>query len=365
MRVVFIHPFFNRYARGIERFTANISSSLARQDISVDIITWRWPKQIMWSELDPRVQLQAFPTSRFYAAKAIVPVYTLHLLRHLYDMIYIQFADYGEAVTLNALKHFNRCQPYTIVLHYPVSQVPHRYRAMREAGLHDRAANIIAVSQHVAREAEAYWGRRSTVISHGVDAERFRPDAIQRARIRQQIGISNDVPMLLTVSALEERKGVQWVLKALPYLARRFPEIIYVIVGDGPYGPRLSQLAGELKVEPFVRWIPSTPDVTGYYQASDIKLILSKGEASSIVTLEALASGLPVIASQNPPFDELISSDWGLQVDEEDTQQLVQSVTALLVNAELRHELGVAGRRHIHQYHSWDQIARAYRQLIL
>ena len=108
MKIAFLHPFLYRYPRGIERYTINLGTALVRQDTAVDILTWRWPEPLSWSELEPRVTVRTFPTSRYYAANLVVPFYVLALMRNRYDMLYIHFADYGEAPALRLLRQFRR-----------------------------------------------------------------------------------------------------------------------------------------------------------------------------------------------------------------------------------------------------------------
>jgi glycosyltransferase involved in cell wall biosynthesis len=80
--------------------------------------------------------------------------------------------------------------------------------------------------------------------------------------------------------------------------------------------------------------------------------------------LEYAASGLPVITSRHPPFDELVRREWARMVDEENATALTNMIDCLLANADLRSTMGRAGRAWVEQHHSWDQVARDYRALI-
>lgn len=364
MRLAFIHPFLFRYARGIERYTVNLSSALAVHDAEVDIVTWRWSNPLRWDELARQINVQIIPTSRYFAAWLAAPLIARHLLRNRYDMVYIHFADYGESLALRLLKRMKRQPPFTIVLHYPYSQVPHRYHSFVRSGLVQDAQQIVAVSQFVAAEARPVLGRSPVVISHGVDTERFRSDPSTRENVRDRLGIPHDAPILLSVSALEERKGMQWMLHALPDLARQRPSIRYLIVGDGPFGAALQRLTDELGLQQYVHFVPATPDVAPFYQAADALVILAKGEASSLVTLEALACELPVLASIHPPFGELIQPTWGRQVDERDSQAIASSLGEMLQDRNRLAVMGRQGRAHILAEHTWPMIASRYGSLL-
>src|SRR5260370_17935723 len=118
LRVTFIHPFLFRYARGIERYTFNLANELARRGVEVHLVTWKWPQPLKIDEIDSSIRIHRLPTSRYFAAKAIVPFYLWHLLRHRYDFVWIAFAGYGEAEALR----LSRIQPFRILFHYPLPQ---------------------------------------------------------------------------------------------------------------------------------------------------------------------------------------------------------------------------------------------------
>ncbi len=333
LRVTFIHPFLFRYARGIERYTFNLANELARRGVEVHLITWKWPQPLKIDEIDSSIRIHRLPTSRYFAAKVIVPFYVQHLSKQAYDFVWIAFAGYGEAEALRLARR----QPFGIVFHYPLAQVPHRYREFKRYGLAHRAEQIVSVSQYVADGVREFFGRESAVIHHGVDAQRFKPDEEMRRVKRKELGVG-DAPLLVTAAALEERKGIQWVIRALPKVLERFPESIYLVLGGGQYRDSLEQLTSNLGIQSHVRFMGEQEDVTPFYQSADVSLILSRGEASSLSALESLACEVPVIAARRPPFDELIRDEYGVLVDEEDPGAVALVVETLLADPERRRE---------------------------
>ena len=359
LRVAFIHPFLFRYARGIERYVFNLANHLTQRGVDVDLVTWNWPAPLKIDLLNPRVKIKKLPTSRYFATKAIVPFYVQHLHKQRYDFVWIAFAGYGEAESLR----FVRKQPFGIVFHYPLAQVPHRYREFQRHGLAQRAALMVSVSQYVATGVQEFFGTTSTVIHHGVDTERFRPDEERRRAKREELGVG-DGPLLVTAAALEERKGIQWLLRALPKILKRFPDAIYLILGGGDYRNVLEELANELGVQAHVRFMGEQEDVTPFYEAADISLILSRGEASSLSALESLACEVPVIAARRPPFDELISDEYGVLVDEEDADAVAGVVVRLLGDPAARRAMGETGRLQMKEKFTWERAAEEYVQVM-
>lgn len=360
MRAAFVHPFLFRYARGIERYTFNLANALARQNVQVDILTWRWDKPIQTDALDTWVRVWVMPTARYFAAQAVVPFYLNQLRRGRYDYVWIFFAGYGEAEAL-ALA---RGQRFGIVLHYPYEQVPHRYREFRRYGLAKRAADIVAVSRYVADGAREALGRASTVIHHGVDTSRFKPDAMVRARVRGEWGTAPGAPLLVTAAALEERKGMQYVLAALPAVREEFPDVRYVIAGEGPYRGALEAQIQALGLGGCVELRGAQADTAPLYQAADAALILARGEASSLTALEAMACELPVIAARRQPLDELVTPECGVLVEETDAGQVSAAIRALLASPEQRREMGRAGRERVRNEFTWERAAEQYAALM-
>lgn len=359
MKVAFIHPFLFRYPRGIERYTFNLANELARREIETHLLTWKWRPSLQIDELDERVQVRQLPTSRYLAAQAIVPFYVAHLLKHRYDFVWLAFAGYGEAEALMLA----RGQRFGIVFHYPLAQVPHRYREFKRYSLAQRAAKIVSVSDYVALGVREFFRRDSTVIHHGVNPDRFKHDEEKRGTVRKELGVG-EAPLLVTAAALEERKGIQWVLRALPKILERFPETIYLVLGGGGYRAVLEKLAADLGVQTHVHFLGEQQDVTPFYQAADISLILARGEASSLAALESLACETPVIASRRPPFSELISSDYGILVNEEDVSAVARAVEQLLGSDELRRVMGERGRACVRERFTWQRAAEQYMQVM-
>lgn len=301
MKIAIIHPFLFRYARGIERYVLALGRAFSDAGASVTLLTWRWPQPLALDTPDERVRVRQLADSRYGRALLAAPFYAWHLARARFDHVLLFWADYGEAQAVACADRARR-QRITAVLHYPYAAAPHRYESFRRSGLARRADHVVAVSGYVAASTRTAWGRASTVIGHGVDTCRFRPNPAVRVAVRQHLGLAPDVPLLVTTAALEPRKGVARVLGALPEL----PDVQYVIAGDGPERKRLVALAADLGVNERVHLLGALPNVAPLLQAADAFVLLATGEASSLSTLEALACGLPVLVSDEPPFDELV-----------------------------------------------------------
>jgi glycosyltransferase involved in cell wall biosynthesis len=359
MRIAFIHPFLYRYPRGIERFLFNLANGLARQNVEVEILTWHWPEPISIDTLAPGVRAHVLPTSRYFAAQCIVPWYASYLLRGKYDFAWIFFAGYGEAESL-ALASLVRDVRYGVTLHYPYSQVPHRYREFRRLGCIRRARRVVATSQLVADGVQEAFGLPSQIIRTGVDNSRFQRRPGDREAARSALGLDQQDAVILTVAALESRKGVQHVLQALPAIRARQPRVKYVVLGEGPHRPELEREIAQRGLGDVAVLAGSTGDVLPYYRAADVFALLSHGEAAPIAPLEALAMELPIVVARQRPWDELVTGEWGVMVREDDPAAVAAALDAFLSNPARAQAAGAAGQRLVCQEFSWDRIARQY-----
>jgi phosphatidyl-myo-inositol dimannoside synthase len=359
MRVAFIHPFLFRYPRGIERFLINLANALVRRGIDVHIITWRWPNPVQIGTLDPKVKVHMMPTSRYYAATLMVPLYIWHAINHDYDFIWVFFAGYGESDAITLVSKFRHLR-YGVILHYPFAEVPHRYKELKRSRFAEKAHIIVSVSDFVAEGVRQVFGYETVIIPSAVDANHFKPDDAMRRYHRANLGVEDGEPVLLSVAALEERKGVQHVIDALPALLQSHPRAKYFVVGDGPYRAVLEQQILSLGLSENVMLLGVTNDVMPYYNSADLFLLLSHGEASPIAPLEAMASELPVIVANQQPFDEMVGREEGVLVDERDATQVADAINVLLLNSELRRSMGEAGRRHVLANYTWERISDCY-----
>ncbi|MFN5167366.1 MAG: glycosyltransferase [Pseudomonadota bacterium] len=142
---------------------------------------------------------------------------------------------------------------------------------------------------------------RTRVVGNGVDLLRFAPQP--RAACRERLGLPADAPVLVTVGGLVERKGFHRVIELLPALRMRWPGLHYLVVGgpspEGDWTARLQAQVRELGLQDCVRFTgPLEPDaLAGVLSAADVFVLPTRNEGWANVLLEAMACGLPVVAT--------------------------------------------------------------------
>jgi glycosyltransferase involved in cell wall biosynthesis len=362
MKIAILHPFLFRLSRGIERFTISLSYELSKMHISVDLLTWRSSNPVAWEPLPSGVRSYQMPALRYFESKAAVFFYFYRLLVGKYDWVVVYFAGYGESEALTFLRRFRRHKT-CIVFHFPCEHVPHRYKEFRRYRLVEKADALVAVSDYVAAGVRKTFGRECSVIHNGVNPDAFTPNEELRREGRNLLGLQGESPVLITLSALEERKGIQWVIRALPILLQEFPDVVYIVLGEGRYRQSLEQECRQLGVTNAVRLLGSSDRVVTYLGAADLGCLLSEGEAMAISLLEYMAMELPVVTSTHRPFDQFVRPDWGVTVDEHNSPEVARVVSELLRDRTLRITMGKRGREEVLKNYTWSRVARKYADL--
>jgi glycosyltransferase involved in cell wall biosynthesis len=154
--------------------------------------------------------------------------------------------------------------------------------------------------------------------------------------LMKHYGLTPEQPIILTVCRLapsEQYKGYDTVLRALPEIRRRVPNVHYIIVGQGDDRARVESLIEQLSLKGVVTLAGYVPDseLSDYYNLCDIFAMPSKAEGFGIVYLEALACGKPVLAgNKDGSRDALADGELGLLVDPDDTAEIAAEIIGVL-----------------------------------
>lgn len=226
---------------------------------------------------------------------------------------------------------------------------------------------VVANSQNTARLLRERWPvdeTRLAVLNPGVDAQRFVP-AEHDERVRQSLGWSGR-RVVLTVGRLQIRKGHDMLIRALPAIARRVPNVLYAIVGDGGERQRLEKLVEELGVRELVRFHGELADerLIECYQQCDLFVLANREvngdfEGFGMVLVEAQACGKPVIAGASGGTHETMRvPETGLIVPCESPEKLTEAVGDLLANESRRKAMGQAARKWALEQFDWTSLAQ-------
>jgi glycosyltransferase involved in cell wall biosynthesis len=213
----------------------------------------------------------------------------------------------------------------------------------------DRLADaIVCVSRGVERQT-ATIGRLAPrhVVYDGLDLDRFlaRP-AAEWAALRARYGIGESARVLACVGGIQRRKGQLDLIEAAAPLAREIPELVLALAGaagDGEYLAVLNARIAELGLEPHVRRLGFEPDVRGLLATSEVLVHPSHSEGFALAILEAMAAGLPVVATRCGGPEEIVEEGVsGLLVPVASPRELEDALRRLLADPEGARAMGRA-----------------------
>ena len=188
--------------------------------------------------------------------------------------------------------------------------------AKLEAALEVRLANradLIICNSHAGRThhvARGYPPRRTLVIPNGIDIGRFKPDPDARAEMRTQWRIGAATRVVGLVGRLDPIKDHPTFLRAAAIVARTRPDVRFVCVGDGPadYRGTLLALGERLGLAQLLTWVGECPDVWRIYNGLDVGVSSSISEGLANVVAEAMATGVPCVATTVGDSADLVTN---------------------------------------------------------
>lgn len=211
----------------------------------------------------------------------------------------------------------------------------------------------IAVSKPASELVGRYFPGYYNIIPNGIDLDHFGADAKPIERFMD--GKLN----LLFVGRMEKRKGLRFLLAAFSRLKWEYPQLRLIVVGPGPIDAPSERILGERHMED-VEIIGGVTheDLPRYYRTADIFCApATGGESFGIVLLEAMASGVPVLASDIPGYSGVITEgENGLLFSPKDDESLASSIAHLVRRPDLRAQVAERGRAYVQRF-SWRQVA--------
>ena len=239
-----------------------------------------------------------------------------------------------------------------------------------------RAAGIVGTSRWVAQLASDVMTEVGVTapppvaaLDLGTDPVRFHPSRDTGA-LRRRWGVG-DGPVLLTVARLVPHKGQDMGIRALSILSRDFPDLRYILVGEGHDEARLRALADAMGVTSRVGFVGPMRDdeLPEAYATSTIYLGASRidneinVEGFGISFLEAGASGVPSVAGDSGGVRSAVrDGETGIVVHPSDADAITGAIHSLLLNPERRRQMGRAARLAVETHYNWARVARDTRE---
>lgn len=266
--------------------------------------------------------------------------------------------------------------PLLISLHGSDVYIAERHLFARRAAraVFRRAGWITACSEDLRERAVRLGAKpeRTSVVPYGVDADRFRPDAALRSRLRTTLGLNDADPLVFSAGRLVRKKGFEYLIDAMAHLARDWPSLTLAIAGSGDLAAELKTKSAALGLAGRVRFLGdvSHDDIPGYLAAADLVVVPSvrddTGNVDGLpnIVLEALASGTPLVATTAGGIGSVAEDGRSaLLVPERDHAAIARAIDSLLRDSRRRTALGLAGRSDAVTRHTWAGVGAAFDEL--
>ncbi len=231
--------------------------------------------------------------------------------------------------------------------------------------LADRVVSVSYQLRDVHARRTGFASRKISVIHNGVDSRRFCPDAEARAHVRQELGIAPDEFCIGSVGNLLPVKDHMTLLRAFDKIAGAFATWRLVLIGEGSERSKLEAFAAaHSDWRRRVSFLGSSSRVPEILNAMDVYVLPSISEGISNSLLEAMATGLSVVATAaggNP--EVVLDRDSGLLFPVGDSERLADKLLELHAGKDLRVQLGQAALRRVREDFSIDAMVRNYAQM--
>jgi len=371
MRILIVNSEYPPIGGGAGNATSHIARRLAKMGYEVAVVTSRFGK-LPYEENDEGVTVHRIPALRLKQDRSTAfeqiifiiaaSIWTLSLIPHFKPHASIAFFGIPSGAVTWLIQKLYKI-PYIVSLRG--GDVPgfrpydfdlyHKLLSPFLRVIWKNASAIVANSNGLRELALKFDSRfEIPIIPNGVDLE-----DIQAAEREWS------PPRLLSVGRLVHQKGLDLAMHALAGLKDQ--EWTWEIVGDGPQIHMLKSLAEKLEIEEhivFTGW-QERLQLNERYKRSNLFLFPSRHEGMPNAVLEAMASGLPVIASRIAGNEELVINDeTGLLFPSENVEALRDALKKLLNDAPLRQQMGTASRHRVVEYYSWDNTAKQYALLL-
>lgn len=241
------------------------------------------------------------------------------------------------------------------------------YRPYNSRGL----VGFLPVSQGTEtelRESYPLDGALIEVIPNGADLQMFHPGLkdLYRGEVRREMSCDETDVVFLFAGGEWRRKGLKLALEAFAKVAR--PGVILAVAGDDPQRNEFRSFAESLGVMPRIRWLGFRSDIHRIYAAADAFLFPSAYEAFSLATIEAAATGLPVMMADISGARELLGDGRGGAIVERSAAAISAVMIEWVNHPELRQRMGIESRKKVERDFHWDRIAdqteRFYERLL-
>ncbi len=360
-RILFVSDIFYPHPGGISEHIHHLSAHLRKRGHETFILTANFPDGVKY--VDPPYVIRVGRSFKVPVNKSIGSI-TLSPRIHKVVKDIVQKGNYhfihihgpiAPVLPMLALKYSRSINVATFHAAHDKNLLYRLFKNYLEQYF-QRLHGRIAVSEVAKRSIEKYFPGEYKIIPNGVDIHRFNPHNPPMEWVKNLPG-----KKVLFVGRLEPRKGLKFLLLAIPEIVKYIPDARFIVVGDGPLRKFYEQFIRD-EHRDRVHFAGKVPydDLPRYYTSADVFVSPATGnESFGIVLLEAMASRIPVVASDIEGYKQVIRDGVnGLLFHREDHLDLADKVVRVLSNPPLAKKLAETGYRNAVEKYSWEVVSR-------
>jgi glycosyltransferase involved in cell wall biosynthesis len=368
--ILIVSPYFPPHGGGLERYALEISSRLAKD------YNWRVISVSSTGDDDSREEISGITVYRLsYQFKISNTTFSFRWLSKIKKIIREEGVDVlnihmpvpgiGDVASL-------ACRDLPMVLTYHACSMVKgsfvldklicAYEKFVLKFVLDKAKNIICSSDSVRLDFLKKYTNKSTTVTPAVDSKFFKPNLNKKSN-------GKTIAFVAGLGRAEQHKGLQMLLNAIKISINKHPEINLLVAGDGDMRSEYEDRVKEMGLSENVKFLgrKNRDEIVNVYGKADIFVLPTVNDSFSMVILEAMSSGLPVVSVKTGSIPSLVKDgETGYLLDKNSTaEEFSEKINYFFENPEIAKGFGYAGRKFVEEYFCWDKQAEITNKIIL
>jgi UDP-glucose:(heptosyl)LPS alpha-1,3-glucosyltransferase len=352
MKIAMILRHYSRY--GSSKYALETTKYFVKKGHEVHVFANKWSNKVKGVYFH---KIPIFTSNFFLQELSFLLIATLTLKKYKFDITYSQPGRYFSPKVAGV----HICHKAWAMQQKPrnfIEWLANKLLVLIETYNLRKAKKIIAVSNSIKKELIKYYHvspEKIHVAYDGVNLKEFSPKnkIYFRKKLRKKYKVSSNEFLLLFIGVPFKRKGLEYVIRSLPYIPQTK---LFVIGKESP--TFYKELAFKLGVDNRITFLKFVEKISQYFAAADIFVLPTLYEPFGLVVLEAMASGLPVVVSETAGAAELIEDgkDGLLVENPKNPEEIAEKINYLLENDSLRKRIGRNARKKAEKY-PWSRTA--------
>jgi glycosyltransferase involved in cell wall biosynthesis len=350
MKIAIIVDYFPpKWLAGTEIGTYNLAEQLAKRGHEIHVITSQ-DEGIPKFNKEKGFYIHRIPRPTVRIIRGIISILKIFLKIHTIKPEIVHVQDLELGIHAYFQKKILKI-PYIIWGQGSDVYFPNYFTRMTTKLILQNADAILALTEDMQIKIKNIYNTKIYIVPNGIDLEVYNSVTINLKK-------ETDTKNILFVGSLYPVKGVKYLITAMKKILEEMPDVRLILVGDGKERENLVELSKQLSIVKYVRFVGKIPHekVKNFMQDADVFVLPSLSEGLPNVILEAMACGLPIVASRVGGISNIITNDInGYLVEVEDTDDIANKIILLLNDQALRKKISENNRQIVKKY-SWENI---------